>query len=174
MRKLLGYAGIVVAALLVAYYLLPTKLATLGSSTTYSSLNVQPLTSTGDSYAYAVNDTSIINTSGVYVGTISSTAIALSSLTIGGGTAITGYKCATSSWNPAAAGSSTAINTDITLTGVVMGDTVAVSLTTSTQGLLLKGNASTSDVVNVILSDPDNSGAAIDIGTSTLKACYTH
>lgn len=178
MKKYLEYAGLVVLTLVLAYLFVPVKETTYGSATGYDSLNLTPSASTGDSYAIAVAGTSIVDMSGNYVGSqtgvVSSTSGNFNSLSISGGTAITGFVCTTTTWNPSAAGSTTVATVDVTTTGIVLGDLVFASIATSTRGLGLDAEASTTDITAISLSDPDNTGAAIDISTTTLKVCYLH
>ena len=88
------------------------------------------------------------------------------------GTLVTGYMCNSATWNPASVASNTAINLDVATPGVSLGDVEFASLATSTQGLQLEANASTTATSTVILS---NTGiAAVDIATTTVKVCYSH
>lgn len=85
-----------------------------------------------------------------------------------------GAPCSVTSWNPAAVGSTTVASVDVTLTGAKLGDVIQTALGTSTQGLTLEGNVTSTNKVNIILSDGDNSGAATDIATTTIRVCMTH
>ena len=103
-----------------------------------------------------------ITSKGVYVGTTQ----------VGGGTLVSKYVCSTATWNPAPVATSSQQTLDISTPGVTLGDVEFASLATSTQGLSLEANASTTATSSVILSN--NSAAAVDIATTTVKVCYTH
>lgn len=109
MKKYLEYAGLIVITLFLATIILPHFAHnTLGSATSYSSMNVSPSSATGDTYAYAVSSTAIVDMTGAFVGSVSSSNIvantltALTSLTVtNGGTPITAMQCnASTSFNP--------------------------------------------------------------------------
>lgn len=113
-------------------------------------------------------------TNGTFVGPIASTTIGT------GGTKISIYSCTSVTWNPGAVGSTTVATVDVPATstanptGPALGDLAFASIATSTQGLTIEGNVSSTGVISALLSDGDNSGAAIDIATTTLKVCYIH
>lgn len=110
---------------------------------------------------------------GLYAGTTQQFSVnSTGQLTLGGGTAVSKFACFTATWNPPSVASNTAVTVDVSTPGVTLGDIEQTSLATSTQGLQLEANASTTATSSVILS---NTGiAAVDIATTTVKVCYTH
>lgn len=158
MKKYLEYAGIVIVALVLAIFLVPKLGAerSLGLSTAYDSVNVSPSSATGDSYAYAVSGTPVFDLNG--------------HLTAAAG------NCGTQAWNPSSVGSTTVSQVDVAVANYVVGDEIdSATLATSTQGLgLLAVTTSTNGFVTAILFDPDNTGAAIDIGTTSIMVCTAH
>ena len=88
------------------------------------------------------------------------------------GTLVTGYQCNSATWNPPSVASNTSQQVDVATPGVSLGDVEFASIATSTQGLQIEANASTTGTSTVILS---NAGlAAVDIATTTVKVCYSH
>lgn len=81
--------------------------------------------------------------------------------------------CVSTTWYPGAVGSTTVASTNVTLLGVNLGDfdDLTAQINTSTQGLVLKASPTSTNTVFVTLADPDNSGTAITMTTSTLKVC---
>lgn len=154
MNKIFELGGMILVGLILGYLLFHST-GLLGSSTGYNSLALTPSASLGDS-----------------------DAISNSSLTIGGGTAITAYKCATATFNPGSLATSTITNattTDIALTGAVTGDTCSASLDSATSSAIavacnITGNAT----ATLRVSNLGTTNAAIDIATGTAKVCYTH
>lgn len=98
-----------------------------------------------------------------------------STMTVGGGTAITEHACATATWNPASIATSTlaaVTSTTITLTGAAMGDTCegALSSATTTDIIVSCGVTGTASG-SIFLT---NVGAsAVDLATGTARVCYT-
>lgn len=183
MKKLLeiaSFAGLAIVIFCIGYMAHSSKM-TLGSSTGYDSLSLTPSSATGDTFGLQVNGTTTIDMNGAYVGPVSSTVANFTTLTatsfaLGGGIAKTLSTCATSSWNPSAVSSTTAATIDISATGYVQGDATLASLSTSTQGLgiLAISTSSATGTVTAVLFDPDNTGTAIDIATTTVQVCYSH
>lgn len=180
MKKYLEYAGLVALVLLLTY-LMPAKRATYGSATGYNSMSLTPSASTGDTYGLQVNGTTTVDITGMTVGPISSaigtfTSLVASSFALGGGTAKTLENCATSSWNPASVSSSSAATIDVAASGYNIGDPATASLATSTQGLgiLAISTSSATGTITAMLFLPRTSGGAIDIGTTTVQACWSH
>lgn len=95
-------------------------------------------------------------------------------VTIGSsGTAISGYKCATASWNPGAVTPTSTAETSVTVSGAALGDIALASISLSQQSLDLTAFATTTDTIYVRLSQPDTDlVTAVDIATTTLEACY--
>jgi len=94
-------------------------------------------------------------------------------LTLGSsGTKVSTYSCSTATWNPPSVATTSQQTLDVSTPGVTLGDVEQASLATSTQGLSIEANASTTATSTVILSN--NSAAAVDIATTTVKVCYTH
>lgn len=103
--------------------------------------------------------------------------VSTDSVTIGSGTAVTKYSCATATWNPPAIGTSSvalaATSTDIALSGSVVGDTCSASLSSATSsdarlGCVIAANATATLQVQNLGS------ASLDLATGTAKVCYTH
>lgn len=163
-KKYLEYVGLAIVILAAAYFLLPPKEATYGSATGYDSLNLTPSASTGDSYALAIGGVPAIDMLGVFPQVIVGTST---------NTAMTHYNCATTTWNPSAAGSSTDVTIDLFVPGYVIGDSIVASLATNTQGLALTAvsTSSLTGTTTAVLYDTDNTGALIDITTTTVKIC---
>ena len=111
-------------------------------------------------------------------GLISAVGLSNSSgTTIGGGTLINKFSCATASWNPLALGTSTpnaaATTTDIALTGAVAGDLCVGSLSSATSSsAIITCNISASATATLQLVSISSS--ALDLATGTAKVCYIH
>ncbi len=94
-----------------------------------------------------------------------------------GGTAISNYKCATSTWDPGSLGTSTvalaATSTDIAISGAVMGDTCSGSLTSATTSAA-SVNCSITGTATATIRVINLADAALDLGSGTAKVCYTH
>lgn len=91
-------------------------------------------------------------------------------------TAISARNCATATWNPAAVGSTTVATLDLFVSGYAAGDILQASISTGTQGLavIAVGTTTTTGTTTIVLFDPDNTSAAVDIATTTAKVCYVH
>lgn len=156
MKKYLEYVVVIAVALGLAYFLLPGKPATFGSATGYDSVNVTPSATTGDTYSYAVNGMAVFDLNGHLTSSANN--------------------CSSQTWNPAAVGSSTVASVDVAVTNYVLGDIIdSATLATSTQGLGINAvTTSTTGIVTALLFDPDNTGVAIDIATTTITVCTSH
>jgi hypothetical protein len=100
-----------------------------------------------------------------------------SGTSIGSGTVIQKYKCATATWNPPSLGTSSvtlaATTTDILLTGAVAGDLCVGSLTTATTSLAGVSCVITASGTSTIRA-VNYSAAALDLDSGTAKVCYIH
>lgn len=150
-KKILLYVllGVVVGALGTAT-LLAGSSANLGVGTVH---NTQETFDEG----IAVDGTEVISGTG--------------QLTIHGGTQIDKFLCGTATWNPGSVSSTTAETTSVTISGLALNDSVVASFGASLQGLALNAYASTTDTAIVTLFDPDNTGAGVDLATSTVEVC---
>ena len=127
---------------------------------------------------YLESGTEIINTSGAFIGTVSSTAVQRFS-----GEISLGANCSSATWNPGAVVSSTVATTSISMpSGYEVGDVLWAGLSTSTcaasDAACLILNITPPRVVSgtVVLAQLSSPGsgnvASIDIATSTLSVCY--
>lgn len=88
-------------------------------------------------------------------------------------TPISARSCTSVTYNPPSLATNATATTGFSLPGSVLGDTLAVSFATSTQGITFNAYANTAASTTVLLVNP-GLGATIDLATSTLKVCYTH
>jgi len=95
-----------------------------------------------------------------------------------GGVSRSNVGCATATFNPGSLSTSTignATTTDIALTGAVMGDTCAASLTSATSSALAVSCGITGTATATIeVENLGTTNAAIDPATGTAKVCLTH
>lgn len=93
-------------------------------------------------------------------------------ITIAGGTEIAEHKCATATWNPAGVSSTVMATTSVTITGAALGDIAVASFdsATSTDQWNIHGIVSAADTVMVSLEK--QTVGALDLSTSTARACY--
>lgn len=94
------------------------------------------------------------------------------------GTLVTGYKCATSTWNPGsltvATGTSPATTTDIALSGAALGDICTASLSSATTtDASIECNIAQAATATIQLSNIGRNNA-LDYATGTAKVCFTH
>lgn len=122
----------------------------------------------------------LVLSGGYVVGPVSSTAVAANSLTISGGTAITGRKCATATWNPGSLDPfvsstvATAVtSTNIALSGAVMGDLCEGSLSSGTSSAA-SINCFMSGTATATIRLINLGSTALDLATGTAKVCYIH
>lgn len=94
-------------------------------------------------------------------------------LSIGGGSVTILRSCVTSTWNPSAVSSTTLASTSVYLPNALLGDDIGGTITTSTQGLLLKASLLTNTTATIVLSAPSGLVGSIDIATTTLEVCDT-
>lgn len=121
--------------------------------------NVTCFTAVDVENGYSVDGTTVINGSGALIlGT--------------NGADIEQIACsADTTWNPGAVGSTTVATIDVTVTGFALGDILSGSIATTTQGLGVLVNASTTDVARVTLFQPDFDAVALDLATTTVQVC---
>lgn len=112
------------------------------------------------------------NAAGAFVGQFASAT----SLTLGGGTAISSYKCTSATWNPASVSSSSASQTLAINTGAsTVGDIVIPSLASATSTNLwlitakVTASGATNGTTTIFLRGQE--GAAVDLSTTTAKVC---
>jgi hypothetical protein len=95
--------------------------------------------------------------------------LATAKLKIGGGTQITKHLSSTISWDPASIADGAATSTNVTVTGAIVGDTVAVGFSTAVPALsILSGQVTSANTVSVTLFN--KTGSNLDLGSGTLRA----
>lgn len=152
MQKILTVINTALIVVLLIISFVGHSTTQLGGVTGYSSINLTP--QNDDTYALAVNGTSIVSTSGVVT---ANTLGACSSAT---------------TWNPVAVSTTTLATLDVAVPGTTLNSIYVASLGTSTRNLILSVFGTSTATATVQLSQPDfDAGAAVDIATTTVRVC---
>lgn len=95
-------------------------------------------------------------------------------VTLNGEVALGANNCVATTWNPADVGTSSPDFIDVTLDSTFAdGDLLVYGFSTSTLGLQLTVQASSTGVVQASLSQPDiDTAGTVNIATGTLNICY--
>lgn len=124
---------------------------------------------------YQESGTEVIDTSGAWLGVVSSTSAGrLSTLRVGGvnSSIIQEWDCATAAWNPGAVTTSSPDQVDVTATGAALGDVTWGSFSTSTLTLANDTGVSTTDVIWFRLFQPDSDAASVNLAAATATVCW--
>lgn len=181
LKIFLEYCGALAAIILLGIVMFGHhSVSTLGSSSGFNSINLVPSAAQGDTYALAVNGTSILDLTGginITSSTITSSGIVTTSLKVGGSSnpAFTKFSHASATYNPP----SLAINATTTTTIVFTSATGIPSLNATCDAKLSTATTSIAQdwFANIDATDGTTSSgtitfqpfAAVDYATGTLN-----
>ena len=165
-----GFAFLLGLVIGLGVLVFQSQIPFLGAQSNFSG----PVNSTA---GFQESGTTVIDTNGAYVYTVSTTQAASFNAGVTFVTEVTGSYCGTATWNPNAVGSSTVATTSLTVTGLALGDATFAGFSATTtdiddRKLVLDAEATAADTALVQFSFPRSSDGTINPVTGTVSVCY--